>query len=174
METKELDNLSRDELFEKLKGMSKSILKRDLYCWLICWILVLPLLFFSAQRLLDEPMSIPYFIIWMAIVCFGGWSLLFIFRSLMKVDKLDTPERLLYWFYRFEKSPRYSLIFWLVLCLFITRHSSLPSHVSGFEDYLVIVVGFVIIALIFFRGAPWLLRKEKDIIEQLIELVKKK
>ena len=171
METKELSNLNRDELFKVLKDKCKSIVKRDLYCWLLCSILVIPLLFSTAQRLLDGPVSIPYYIFGIVIVCLGVWSLLFNVRYLDKVDKIGTPGQLLYWF---VKRPRYNLIFWLILCVFISRHSSPSSHGSSFEDYLAVFICFVIIALIVYRGAPWLIRKEKDIIEQLIELVKKK
>lgn len=174
MDAKELDNLNRDELFKELKGNCKSIVKRDLYINIFVCILGIPLLFFTAQRLiLDETVSIAYYIFWIVIVCLGCGLLLFDFQSLKKVDKLDTPDRLLYWFEKkFRPDLRY--IFWLVLCLFIARRSSPSSHVSVFENYLVVVIGFVIMALIFYRGAPWVNRKEKVIIERLRELVKKK
>ena len=62
MNPSEIDNQNRDELFNELKDKCKSIVKRDLYCWLLCSILVIPLLFSTAQRLLDGSVSIPYYI----------------------------------------------------------------------------------------------------------------
>ena len=52
METNTLNNENRNELFEELKGKCKSIVKRDLY-GVIVLILVIPLLFFTLQKLSD-------------------------------------------------------------------------------------------------------------------------
>lgn len=56
METKELDNLNRDELFNELKGKCKSVVKRNLYSF-IAWILVILLLIFTWQTP-DDPKKI--------------------------------------------------------------------------------------------------------------------
>ena len=65
METKELESLNRDELFEELKGKCKSIVKRDLYSVIIC-ILIIPILFFTAQKL-GDPKNIIYLMFWITI-----------------------------------------------------------------------------------------------------------
>lgn len=48
METNTLNNENRRELFEELKGKCKSMLKRDLYGFIVL-ILVIPLMFFTGQ-----------------------------------------------------------------------------------------------------------------------------
>lgn len=170
MNPSEIDNQNRDELFNELKGKCKSIVKRDLYGWLICWILVIPLLFFTAQRL-GDPKNIIYFILWITIVCYGGWILLFNYQSLKKIDSLDTPDRLLHWF---KKKHRYTMIAWLVssICLFV-----IYLFETGFEFGsivgLVLAIG-IIVAFFYYGDGPWWYRREMDIIEQLRELVDKK
>ena len=168
METNTLDNQTRNELFEELKGKCKSIVKRDLYGSIVL-ILVIPLLFFTLQKL-GEPKNIIYFILWIAIFCFGGWSLLYDYRSLKNIDSLDTPERLLHWF---EKVHRYRMITWFVggICIF-----GIMLVGAGFNIGAIMGVALAIgiIALLFYYSdGPWWYRKDMDIIEQLRELVEK-
>ena len=169
METKELESLNRDELFEELKGKCKSIVKRDLY-GVIVLILVIPLLFFSLQKL-GDPKNIIYFISWITIFCYGVWLLLFDYRSLKNFDSLDTPERLLHWF---EKKHRYRMITWFIGGIFL---SVIFIVESWFKIGAIVGVALAIgiIALLFYYGdGPWWYRKDMDIIEQLRELVEKK
>ena len=168
METNELENLKRNKLFEDLKGKCKSCVKRDLYGLLLCWPLII-LLFFATLRQ-DNPKSILFFICWIVIFCLGGWLTFFIFRFFKKVDNLDTPDRLLYWF---EKRHRYNLIAWLVSCIGI-----IGAYLINFGSIIWVILGaaifIVIIVLIYYSGGPLWYHKEKDIIEQLRELVEKK
>ncbi len=168
METNTLNNENRRELFEELKGKCKSMLKRDLYESIIL-ILFIPLLFFTAQKL-DDPKNIIYFMLWITIFCFGGWLLLFNYRSFKNIDSLDTPERLLHWF---EKKHRYNMILWIVGSIFL--FAILLVH-SGFNIWTIVGVALAIgiIALAYYSGeGPLSYRKDRDIIEQLRELVGK-
>ena len=170
MNPSEIDNQNRDELFNELKDKCKSIVKFDLYGWLICCIVVIVLLFFTAQRLGDSK-DIICFVSWIAVVCFGGCLLLFNFQSLKKIDSLDTPDRLLHWF---EKIHRYRMIAWLVSGIFLFVIFLLESG-SHFGAIVGIGLAIGIIVLFFYYGnGPWWYRKDKDIIEQLRELVDKK
>ncbi len=165
METKELDNLNKDELFNELKGKCKSIVKRDLFGFII-WILVFVLLIFTWQRL-DDPKEIFFFIFWLFVFCFEGWSLLFDLRFLKIVDNLDTPNRLLHWF---EKRHRYNFILWLVAIILIFA-SFLVESSFNLGAVVGVVIGIGIIAYLFYSSdGPWWYRKEKDIIERLREL----
>ena len=168
METNTLNNQTRNELFEELKGKCKSIVKRDLYESIIL-ILFIPLLFFTAQKL-GDPKNIIYFMLWITIFCFGVWSLLYDYRSLKNFDSLDTPERLLHWF---EKVHRYRMITWFVggICIF-----GIMLVGAGFNIGAIMGVALAIgiIALLFYYSdGPWWYRKDMDIIEQLRELVEK-
>ena len=104
------------------------------------------------------------------IFCFGGWLLLFNYRSFKNIDSLDTPERLLHWF---EKKHRYNMILWIVGSIFL--FAILLVH-SGFNIWTIVGVALAIgiIALAYYSGeGPLSYRKDRDIIEQLRELVGK-
>ncbi len=168
METNTLDNQTRNELFEQVKGKCKSMLKRDLYESIIL-ILVIPLLFFTAQKL-GDPKNIIYFMLWITIFCFGGWLLLYDYRSLKNFDSLDTPERLLHWF---EKVHRYRMITWFVGGIFLFVIFIVDSWFNIWA-IMGVALAIGIIALGYYSGdGPWWYRKDMDIIEQLRELVEK-
>ncbi len=97
--------------------------------------------------------------------------MLFDYRFLKIFDNLDTPERLLYWF---EKKHRYGVIGCLVVgASYIGTILAEPG--MDLLDYLAVAIGFIISILLFFYcGFPSWYSKEKDIIEQLRELVDKK
>lgn len=169
METKELDNLSRTELFEVLKGKCKSIAKRDFYCWLICCcILVIP--FFFTKIRLDCPKNIFLFSFLIVIVCLGGWLTLFSYRFLKKSDNFDSPNQLLSWF---KKKHRFSMILWVVSCIGLIG-TYFSAYGLNFEAYLGAGIVIVIIALVFYTGGPLWYLKEQHIIERLQELIEKK
>lgn len=162
METKELDSQQRVELFKELKDKCKSNVKRDLYIWLACCILLIPL-FFTVIRL-------EFFIFLIAILCLGGWYSLFNFRLLKQFDNFDTPERLLY---MFEKRHRFDLILSLVSSIGIVGIYFLTYGLS-FWSYLSAAFFIVIVAVIYYSGGPLTYKKDTNIIEQLRELVDKK
>ena len=168
METNTINNENRNELFEELKGKCKSIVKRNLYGSIVL-ILVIPLLFFTGQKL-GDPKNIFYFISWITIFCYGVWLLLFDYRSFKNLDSLDTPERLLHWF---EKVHRYRMITWFVGGIFVFVIYLVDSW---FNIWAIVgeALAIVIIALLFYYSdGPWWYRKDMDIIEQLRELVEK-
>ena len=168
METNTLNNENRNELFEELKGKCKSMLKRDLYESIIL-ILFIPLLFFTAQKL-DDPKNIIYFMLWITIFCFGGWLLLFNYRSFKNIDSLDTPERLLHWF---EKVHRYRMITWFVggICIFGIMLVGAGFNIGAIMG-VALAIGIIALGY-YYSDGPWWYRKDMDIIEQLRELVEK-
>ena len=100
----------------------------------------------------------------------GGWLLLFDILFLKKADNLDTPDLL----NLFEKKHRYNIIGWLVSLIFVMGGFIFASDFN-IGAFVGVAIGIVIIVLLFFNdGGPWWYRKEKDIIEQLRELVEKK
>lgn len=168
METKESDSQLSVELFEGLKGKCKSSVKRDLYIWLACCIILIPLFFTGIK--LDDYKGIKFFIFLIVILCMGGWFSLFNIRLLKQFDNFDTPERLLYCF---EKRHRFDLILWLVSCIGIIGIYFLTYGLS-FWSYLSAAIFIVVFAFIYYSGGPLMYRKDSDIIEQLHELVDKK
>lgn len=169
METKELDNLNRDQLFEDLKGKCKSIVKRDL-SGIIAFFIAILLLVYTEQRT-DEPKDICYYIFWIFFFCMGVCSVLFDVQFLKKVGKQDTPDWLLHCF---EKNHRYRMIIWLVtlIVLFAYILVDFDFHWAAIVSEVLVIVIF---ALLFYYGdGLWWYRNEKDVIEQLRELVEKK
>lgn len=168
METKELDNLSRTELFEELKGKCKSNAKRDFYGGLLLLILAILYLLYPIRESPDETISMIYYIFWTVMGCASAWEALYNYRLLKKIDNLDTPDELLY---RFEKKHRYNIIIfiaaWIILFIYIAM--------TGFDYvYLAIwIVATVVILFCFYKNHGWY-GNEKEIIKQLQELVDKK
>ena len=170
METQELENLNRKELFEELKDKCKSIVKRDLYCGLVAWFLVILLLIFAGVRL-DNPKNMLYTILWIVLVSLAVVLFLYDCWFLKKVGNFDTPDRLLYCF---EKKHRYNLIAWLFSLVFII---GIPFVGRGIDYGLIIgmaIVTVITVIIMYYSGGPLWYRKEKDIIEQLQELTDKK
>ena len=170
METQELENLNRTDLFEELKDKCKSIVKRDLYCGLVAWFLVILLLIFAGVRLYN-PKNMLYTILWIVLVSLAVGLFLYDCWFLKKVGNFDTPDRLLYCF---EKKHRYNLIAWLFSLVFII---GIPFVGRGIDYGLIIgmaIATVITVIIMYYSGGPLWYRKEKDIIEQLRELTDKK
>ena len=97
--------------------------------------------------------------------------MLFDVQFLKKVGKQDTPDWLLHCF---EKNHRYRMIIWLVtlIVLFAYILVDFDFHWAAIVSEVLVIV---ILALLFYYGdGLWWYRNEKDVIEQLRELVEKK
>lgn len=169
METEALDNLSRGERFEMLKKMCRS--RTIMYITIIAMaaVLVLILVFqmYSGPKPFDTKDMIS-FVIWLVIGCIAGWLGLYNYRFKKKIDDLETPEQLLSWFRKnslIEKIAGSSG--WLLVIIESVVRVNLFSIIEA-------VAAFVIILFFTIKSyGPWY-RKEKEIIEQLQELVEKK
>ena len=102
---------------------------------------------------------------------FGGWLLVIDFRFLKKADHLDAPGLL----NLFEKRSRYNFISWLVFYFIFIIGGIFVVSGLDIGAYVGVAIWLVIVAILFYStGGPWWYRKEKNIIEQLRELVEKK
>ena len=171
METKELDNLSRTELFELFKAKCKSNAKRGICIGLIVLLSVVYILFTNWQRP-DDTKSIIFFIFQIVIGCISGWAVLNNYLLLKRIDNLDTPDQLLY---HLEKTHRYNLIGLFVLFIFFTgwffvRGSDFIDYVSG---AICLVATVAILFCIFYKNSArnWLSKERR---KQLQEHVEKK
>ena len=164
----ETNDLNRDELFEEVKDKCKSLVKRDLYSWLICGIVVILLLFDGLR--VGAPKSMLSTICLIAIVCLGGLSMMFDYWFLKKVDKLDTPDRLLYYF---EKKHRFNLI---VLFVSFILFLGIIFVKSGVDFWIIVVIPIIVEIAFYNSGGPrtWYRKKEQVIIEQLRRLIEQK
>lgn len=170
METKELDNLSRTELFELFKAKCKSNAKRGICIGLIVLLSVVYILFTNWQRP-DDTKSIIFFIFQIVIGCISGWAVLNNYLLLKRIDNLDTPDQLLY---HLEKTHRYNLICLFFLFFLLAGFSSgvqiLIDYVSG---AICLVATVAILFCIFYKNSArnWLSKERR---KQLQERVEKK
>ena len=111
METKELDNLNRGELFKELKGKCKSRTKIGLYGWLALLFLLLLLVFLEVnisyklnQNL--QHREITLYIEEALFICAFCWYSLNNYRFLQKIDGLDSPDQLLHFYEKKLKNER--------------------------------------------------------------------
>jgi hypothetical protein len=122
---------------------------------------------YSGPRPFDTKDMIS-FVIWLVIGCIAGWFGLYNYRFKKKIDDLETPEQLLSWFRKnslIEKIAGNAS--WLLIIVESVIHVNLFSIIEA-------VAAFVIILVLTIKSyGPWY-RKEKEIIEQLQELIEKK
>lgn len=174
METKESDNLNRDNFLKMLKVKLKREINGDIFFM----ILVIPYLFLSVNRLVDSKDSFDFInvCLWGWLLLYRGWFTLFNYRFLKKVDNLDTPDRLLYWL---EKRHRYlkiggGLIPCILLLLFAIFLVKTGSDIWSYVGAIGMVIVAIVLMVYYLGGCSGWYRQEKDMIEQLRELVEKK
>lgn len=167
METNALNNQSREELFETIKGKCKSRAKRNIYGLLVTMIIVMVILIIMGQRL-DDTRDIIGFIIWMVIGLIVGGVLVHNYRLKEKIDKLDAPEQLLS---LNKKTTRVNTITGYAAWVLVIAERLVQY------DFLValemLVAFIVIIALTANRWGYWF-RQEDEITDQLQELIQMK
>ena len=177
METTELGNLNRGELFEELKDKCKSRSQLSFYCGLLLLFLIVVAIIYTGLRgvfSLNDIDGIISFLLIVLLGCAVGWSVLYNYRFIKKTDIIDTPEQLLYCY---EKKTKNDKVFFIALGLVLIGNMFSYIHLYGENtNYLRLgfwIVFFVSIFLIYYRNG-FMRRKDKDILELLWKLVGKK
>ena len=94
METKELDNLSRDELFEMLKANCKSNTRVNFLFILIALFFLILVLIWCRPAFFKA--SIIYHILFLTVFgCMVGFSIMYNYRLHKRIDTIETPDQLL-------------------------------------------------------------------------------
>ena len=169
METQSLDNRNRDKMLEQIKDKCKSRVKRSsTFGILIVLIVTIVFLFYLGQRL-DDTKTISSFILWIVIGCLAGWTVLYNYRFNKEIDNLDTPNQLLSRFKEYARTETITAcIAWLLIivdCFFSTsNHYFLAIEV---------LLGFVVCIIFYIKGFGRWYRRDKEIKEQLQELIDK-
>ena len=167
MEQIELDNLSKDELFEAIKDKCKSRAKGSIYVTLITLILVIVYLIYLGQKLHDTK-DIVSFILWLIFGCIAGVIALCNYRFKKKMDSPNTPNQVLSWF---KKNLRIEIIFAIIAWLILIGDSIVSGPIYSIIET---VAAFVVVALLTFFGFGRWNRRDKEIMEELQELIEKK
>lgn len=167
METIELDNLNKGELFEELKGKCKSRANITIGGILIVllagiWVMI------DVWQKLDDTKDNISLILCISIGCLAVWSFLYFYQYKKKIGSLTTPDQLLY---LFKKSNRVEIItasaVWVLIIL--------ETFVSGnIRTSILMLVAFVVVLVITIRRWGYWYRRGYEITEQLQELVDKK
>ena len=177
METKELDNLNKDELFKVIKDKCKSRSQLSFYCELLLLFLIVVSIIYTGIRgvlSLNDIDGIVSFLLLVLLGCAVGWSVLYNYRFIKKTDIIDTPEQILYCY---EKKTKNDKVFFIALGLVLLGNMFSYIYYNGENNnYLRLgfwIVFFVSIFLIYYRNG-FMRRKDREIIEQLRKLVGKK
>ncbi len=176
METKELDNLGRTELFEMLKGKCKSRAKRYFYGILIivALIIVLLLILLPKPNIHHIEDCLP-FTFWTLICCLGIWAALSYYLFYKRVESIDSPERLLN---DFNKTTRKDMILGIVAWIALIANELIIAFIkqdmSSWSSTLGIVFTGFIVFLMYKSGYNRPYRKDEEIREQLRELIENK
>ena len=177
METKELENLNKDELFKVIKDKCKSRSQLSFYCGLLLLFLIVVSIIYTGIRgvlSLNDIDGIVSFLFFVLLGCAVGWSVLCNYRFIKKTDMIDTPEQL---WYSYEKKIKNDKVFLIALGLVLIGNMFSYINYNGENNnYLRLgfwIVFFVSIFLVNYRNG-FMSGKDKVIIEQLRELVEKK
>ena len=167
METKDLDGMNRNELFEEIKDKCKSKAKISIYITLILLIIVIAYLIDLWQKPHDTK-DIVSFILWFIFACIAGGVALCNYRFKKKVDNPNTPNQVLSWF---KKNLRIEIISAIGAWLILIADSIVCGPIYSIIET---VSAFVVITLLTIYGYGRWNRRDKEIIEQLQELTEQK
>ena len=172
MKPEELSRLNKDELFQMLKGKCKSKARVSLYIGLILVLLFIWMMCHYGFSNVTE--STKYLVV--AFGCVVVWQVLYDYLYIKRIGKLDTPDQLLYYFNKRNRSITIvavvSVLIWLVWWA-VRAFGSVESNL----EYVMLAIAVAIIAyLAYSSNRSGYVRNAKDleIIEQLEKLIEKK
>ena len=176
METKELDNLSRDELCEKIKRKCISRSRVYYYGGIIILIILIASFIYLICRgtILFDDANFSSSIFDIILVCMAGWLVLNSYWYKKKIEKIDKPSELLHFF---ERKSRIDIYFCLALwfALFGVKCVKLfKTTTIGFEQVLLAIALVALAYLIYVTNKPGSVRaRDMEIIKQLQDLIDK-
>lgn len=176
MKQAELENLSKDELFEVMKRKCKSRAKLNFWGGVTIIILVIITMIVSLihnkgfQNI--QFSQIVAFIFLSILVCIGVWSVLNNYRFLKRQGSLDTPDQLLYWYHKKVKNDvNISFVSKLLFLGFII-YQFWPDERDEIPTTIFVIV-LLLILVYLGRGSSLALSRDQTIIEQLERLTEK-
>lgn len=171
MKPEELNSLNKDELFQMLKGKCKSRARISLYSWLILMLLYIWLMYdFGFSNVTVSTICLV-----VVMGCLIVWQALYDYLYIKRIDKLDTPNQLLYYFKKRNRNVTIIVAVSLLLWLGWWAIKAFGAVGSNFE-YVMLAIAVAIIAYLVYSGnRPGSVRNPKDleIIEQLEKLIEK-
>ena len=176
MKHEESENLTKEELFEQIKGKCKSRAKREFYIGLFWLLLIIVLLVWKAITKYPYEVKDSIFLIENAVIaCLVGWLVLYSYRYKKMFERLDTPDQLLYWYdKRMRKGRIFTIVFFIVFYAAIILREYIGENLNSDSliRLLVLLAVLVILVPILVSGGVVLGRDMKTI-EQLRQLIDK-
>lgn len=174
MGTEKLDNLSKNELFEEIKGKCKKRSRYNFYGGLIALILVIVALIYFVLNFSDVK-DMAAFSIFIAWAFLAGWLVLYNYRFLNNIDAIDAPDQLMHLCQKkLRKDKIFTIINTAIMLAFLLYQFS-DRFVRVDIEYVIImsVIWMVLFALlvVVFINTDYAYRKDKEVIEELEELV---
>lgn len=176
METEELDNLNRNELFDELKGKCKKRSVRVIYEGLITLLLLILVFVFIAPQPSQYIIEDYFFIIFIAVGCaVFGWSFLYNYRFKKNIDMIDTPDQLLCEYEKITRNDKIgAIVLWILVIVGTLIIAIIKADMNSLRGSLWIIFAAIIMYLMYRSGINRFYRRENEILEQLRELVDKK
>ena len=171
MKQEETGNLSRDELFEKIKRKCISRSRVSFYGGLFIMIMIIAwLIYRGTNPFNDADISGPIYAI--VLACLAGWLALYSYWYQKRIKRIDNPSELLNFY---EKKSRSLMLFclcgWLVW-LVVKFVNFFRSTTIDFEFVLLAIVFVPSVYLIYVIHKPGSVpAKDMEIIEQLRDLI---
>ena len=176
MKQKDLDNLSKDELFKVIKDKCKS--RSKLTFWGGMTIIVLGIISLIASIIHNKGIQnlqssqIVAFIFLVLLVCLCGLYVLNNYRFLQRNDRLDTPDELLYGYNKkIQNDLNISFVIKLIFVGYLF-YQALPDFRDDLPTLIFLIVS-VLILVYLGRGSSFALSRDLKIIEQLQKLTEK-
>jgi len=174
METNELDNIGKKELFKQLKDKCKSRAKRDNYIILI--FLVIVILFIGYFIIYKNGAKDIGLMVLVPIVLELGWIVLFNCRYQKRVDGIASPDQLLYEYDKNKRIVRYSsTVCWILMIIAGFIIAIVRDDDASWASAISIMIAGVVMSLMEYSGINTRAKeKEQEFREQLQELVDNK
>lgn len=176
MKHEELDNLSKEELFEQIKGKCRLRNKINLYVGGFCLLfIIVASVWFALTKYPYEVRDIVFLIENAVFACLLVWLILYSYRYNKIFDSLDTPDELLYWYEkRIRKGRIFAIVFFIVFyAAIILREYIGESLNSDSLIRLVVLLAALVILIPILVSGGVVLGRDMKTIEQLRKLVEK-
>ena len=173
MKREETGNLSREELFEKIKRKCISRSRIDFYGGLLILFIIIVLFIYRGTNPFNDN-DIISFIYAIVLACMAGWLALYSYLYQKKIQKTDDPGQLLHFY---EKRSQNLIIFCLIgwLIWLGPKFVGFFRTASDYEDVLLAIVFVAFVYFIYKTHKPGSVGvKDMEILEQLQDLIDEK
>lgn len=171
----ELYHLSREESIERIKGEARSQAKRRLWGGAIAFLFIVGVIINILVKEQD-PLRIVFACQFAVFAIAAGWSAVNNFRLLQRMDSLNAPEHLLYWYEKAMKHNRnaYYLGMLGLICNLGDRYAFINHEWNWiFVELTIMAALLVFVTYSYFKGdyLKYKTDRDEEIIDRLQDLI---